>query len=116
MRRLLFAPLLSSIVLSATAAQAADFNFNGYADLRLVVPPDDDRSWLDGGLGKLRYGRESSNLQFAGAVGEGSVAITPDLLAVAVARIENRSSAHSSMFWNPMCGIGRSPRRAGAGR
>lgn len=72
----------------ATPACAGNLNFTGYADLRLVAPSGSDRSWLDGGLGKLRYGKTDSNLQFAGAVGDAAWRITPELLAVAVARIE----------------------------
>jgi hypothetical protein len=72
----------------ATAAQAGDWSFAGYGDLRLVVPPHDDRSWLDGGLGKLRYGKGDSAFQFAGAVGEADWKPASELLVVAVARIE----------------------------
>ncbi|HSM95526.1 MAG TPA: hypothetical protein VLT91_05760 [Rhizomicrobium sp.] len=75
--------------LAAAAPASADpVQFDGYADLRLVLPPKDDRSWLDGGLGKLRYGRNDSSFQFAGAVGEAAWMATPELLAVAVARVE----------------------------
>ena len=75
-------------LLIATPVCAQQFNFTGYADVRLVAPAQGDRSWLDGGLGKLRYGKGDSGVQFAGAVGEGSVLVTPEILAVAVARVE----------------------------
>ena len=88
MRRLIFAAAL----LAVTPAQAAQWDFTGYADLRVVIPPEQDRSWLDGGLGKLRYGSGDSNLQFGGAVGQASVLITPELVAEAVGRVESNQA------------------------
>lgn len=41
-------------------AHAADFSLDGYADLRLVAPPH-EVSYLDGGLGKLRYGAKDDS-------------------------------------------------------
>ncbi len=73
-------------LLVAIPAKAAQFEFSGYTDLRAVAPSTSERSWLDGGLGKLRYGKSDFDLQFADAVGQGSVLITPDLLVTAVAR------------------------------
>jgi hypothetical protein len=63
-----------------------DFEFQGYGDFRLIAPGD-QRSWLDGGLGKLRYGRGDSDFQFAGAVGQGTVLFTPELMAVVTVRV-----------------------------
>jgi hypothetical protein len=83
MRRLL--PVLF-LLAGVVPAHAIDFEFEGYGDFRLVLPGD-QRSWLDGGLGKLRYGRGDSNFQFAGAVGQGTVLLTPELMAVAVVRV-----------------------------
>jgi hypothetical protein len=70
-------------------AMAADFHFDGYADLRLIMPSD-QVSWQDGKLGKLRYGTEDNKpeLRLAEAVGQGVVLITPELMALAVARVE----------------------------
>jgi hypothetical protein len=84
MRKLL--PLFL-LLLGVAQAQAMDFDFQGYGDFRLVAPSD-QRSWLDGGLGKLRYGKGDSDFQFAGAVGQGTVLFTPELMAVAVVRVE----------------------------
>ena len=82
--------LLGIIVLLAVAvpAHADDFSFDGYADLRMIAPPDGDRPWLEGGLGKLRYGKGDSSFQFSGAVGEAAWMPAPELLVVAVGRIE----------------------------
>ena len=83
MRKLL--PFLLLIAAGAPA-QAMDAGFDGYADFRLVLPTD-ERSWLEGGLGKTRYGNGDSNFQFAGLLGQGHVLITPELSAVATVRI-----------------------------
>ena len=70
-------------------AHAVDFHFDGYADLRLIVPSN-QVSWQDGLLGKLRYGAEDNKpeLRVAEAVGQGVALITPELTALAVVRVE----------------------------
>ena len=85
MKRLLLLLLLAG--LNAPAQAQIDFGASGYIDLRLVAPAD-ERSWLQGGLSKTRYGKGDSNFQFAGAVGQGYVLLTPEILAVVVGRIE----------------------------
>jgi hypothetical protein len=84
MRTLLAALLLIG---SAPGARAADFSFDGYADFRAILPSS-ETSWLDGGLGKLRYGAAQSDPEFrvAEVVGQGVVQITPALMALAVVR------------------------------
>ena len=69
------------------AAGAVDFDLQGYADVRLVVPSD-QVSWQDGGLGKLRFGAENArpDAVFAEAALQGSAVILPELLAVATIR------------------------------
>jgi len=86
MRRTLMALFLLA---SASPALAADFHFDGYADLRLIVPSDQE-SWQHGGLGKLRYGAEDNKpeLRLTEAVGQAVVLITPELMGLAVVRIE----------------------------
>src|SRR5947207_2962638 len=82
--------LLAFVLLAPFGSPAfaqIDFGASGYVDLRLVASGD-EISWLQGGLGKLRYGKDDSNFQFAGAVGQGYVLLTPEILTVAVARIE----------------------------
>lgn len=74
-------------LLSTTPASAVDFQFDGYADFRLVAPGN-ERSSFDGGLGKLRYGDSDSNAQFAAAVGQATVLFTPEFMAVGVARAD----------------------------
>ena len=86
MRKIL--PAVVAIGLSSPA-YAVDFHFDGYADLRLIVPSDQE-SWQDGLLGKLRYGAEDNkpDLRFAEAVGQAAALITPELTALAVIQIE----------------------------
>jgi hypothetical protein len=79
--------LAASIVLAGPAA-AADFQFEGYGDVRLVAPPATE-SYLDGELGKLRYGSGDDNFQLGDLVGQGRVLITPELMATATARAED---------------------------
>ena len=69
-------------------ASAVDFTFDGFADFRLIAPAD-ERSWIDGGLGKTRYGAGDSNFQFGDAYGQATALLTPELVAVAVARADD---------------------------
>jgi hypothetical protein len=85
MRKLL--PLLLLFAAPAPALAQFDYGASGYIDLRLVAPGS-ETSWLDGGLGKLRYGKGDSAFQFGGAVAQGYVMPTPEILAVAVVRAE----------------------------
>ncbi len=70
------------------SAQAADFHFDGYADLRLVAPPTDGSATY-GDLGKLRYGYDDGSVaaKIGDIVGEARAQIVPELMAVAVGRI-----------------------------
>jgi hypothetical protein len=84
MKKLL--PLLICALAQPASAQI-EYGASGYLDLRLVSP-DDEVSWLQGGLGKTRYGNGDSAAQFAAAVGQGYVLLTPEVMAVTVLRIE----------------------------
>src|SRR6476646_1572801 len=86
MRKLLTALFLLGF---PSHALAVDFHFDGYADLRLIVPSNQE-SWQDGMLGKLRYGAEDNKpeARLAEAVGQAVALITPQLMALAVVRIE----------------------------
>src|SRR5258707_13484739 len=61
--------LLAGLLLAATPARALDLHVEGYGDLRLVAPPAQG-SYLDGGLGKLRFGEDDANLKLGDLVGE----------------------------------------------
>jgi hypothetical protein len=78
--------LLCAGVLSlAGPAAAADFQFEGYGDLRLVLPPSTG-AYVDGELGKLRFGDDDEVFQLGDFVGAGRVLITPELMATATVR------------------------------
>jgi hypothetical protein len=89
MRRLALLLLPFLALVTNEGAHASTFSFNGYADFRLVLPPS-EKSWLDGGLGKLRYGasQPDPDFRFAEAVGQLTFAWTDELHFVAVARVE----------------------------
>lgn len=81
MRRLV---LLACI--AATPAAAASLQFEGYADMRAVLPPDTE-SQLDGGLGKTRFGEDDKGLDLGDVVGEAHAILLPELTATATGRI-----------------------------
>jgi hypothetical protein len=83
MRKTLFLIAL----LASAPAQAMDFGYDASVDFRLIAPGS-ERSWLDGGLGKLRYDTGDSSAQFAGAIAAGHVLLTPEVTAVAVVRAD----------------------------
>lgn len=102
-------------------AQAMEVTFDAYVDARLVVPPD-EVSWLDGGLGKTRYGaaQPSPNLRFAEAAGQATLAINDDLHATTVLRIEPKQTTGIDILetyfsWRPPAdGVWRWSVKAGA--
>lgn len=73
---------------AAAPARGIEFQFDGIADFRLVSPGG-ERSWIEGGLGKLRYGDGDSNFQFGGVYGQGTALFTPELIAVVVVRADS---------------------------
>jgi len=78
--------VLVALLLLATPAAAADFSFEGYGDFRLVAPPSTG-AYLDGELGKLRYGDDDAALQPGDLIGEARVTISSELQARATARV-----------------------------
>lgn len=84
--------LLPALVLTglATPVMPLDFNVDGYVDLRLIVPSD-QVSWQDGKLGKLRYGAENGKpeARVAETVGQAVVLFAPELMGLAVVRVES---------------------------
>lgn len=117
-----WAAICAGAVLACAAnAQAMEVSFDAYADVRLVVPSD-EVSWLDGGLGKTRYGgaQPSPNFRFAEAIGQGTLAVTDDLHAVAVLRVEPKQTTgidilEAYVTWRPQAsGDWRWSAKAGA--
>jgi hypothetical protein len=52
--------VLSGIVAATGVSRAAEYSVHGFGDVRLVAPPATG-SYLDGGLGKLRFGEDDSS-------------------------------------------------------
>jgi hypothetical protein len=77
------------VIAVADHANAADVSFQGYADFRVVVPGG-ETGWLDGGLGKLRFGgnQPSPNVRFTEAVGQGALLLSDAFRFIVVARAE----------------------------
>ena len=78
------------LTLSTVEAFADAPVFSGYGDLRLVLPSDDDDTWLEGGLGKNRFGDRDGGveLRFGEIVGEGRWQVTPELFVMAGVRYD----------------------------
>jgi hypothetical protein len=66
--------VLSGYLAFACAGHAAEYSVHGFGDVRLIAPPS-TRSYLDGGLGKLRFGEDdpSPTLKLGDWVAEGVV-------------------------------------------
>lgn len=60
------AAAIALALFAASPAGAQSLSVHGFVDARLVAPSD-ERGWLDGGLGKTRFGDGSGPLEFGGA-------------------------------------------------
>jgi hypothetical protein len=82
---------LAALLLASSAAQALDLTddltVSGYGDVRLVAPTD-ATSYLNGGLGKLRYGDGGTRVRFAEGVAQIEYAPAEGLSTVALLRAE----------------------------
>ena len=67
--------IIFGAIFPVTGVSAAQVQFEGFADIRLVAPPATD-AYLDGGLGKLRFGADDGALKLGNALGE--VRVTQD--------------------------------------
>lgn len=88
------APFTTILLVFATAAAAPslaqEVTFHGYGDLRLVIPSDDDDTWLEGGLSKTRFGRADGDihLRVGEIVGEAHAQLGTELMAMAGIRYD----------------------------
>jgi len=83
--------LLAVSYVAAAAPVAADFKFEGYGDVRLVLPSNNDETWLEGGLSKTRFGRADDDavIRIGEIVGEAIWQATPDVMAFASVRYDD---------------------------
>lgn len=99
--------LLVACAALCSSARAAELSFDGYADVRLVLPSN-QKSWIDGGLGKFRFGarQPSPNFRFTEAVEQVGLDIAPDIRGVVLARAEPEQRTaidllESYLAWRP---------------
>lgn len=86
-----FTTILLTFAIAASAPSLAqEVTFHGYGDLRLVMPSDDDDTWLEGGLSKTRFARADGDneLRVGEIVGEARAQIGSDLMAIAWVRYD----------------------------
>jgi hypothetical protein len=84
----LAASLLAVSALDAKALDLTDdLTITGYGDLR-VVAPTDQTGYLNGGLGKFRYGGGNTKLRFSEAVAQVDYAVTSELGLTTLLRAE----------------------------
>jgi len=88
-------------------ARATDLAIDAYADFRIVVPSG-EVGWVDGGLGKFRFGADqpSPNVRFVEAVAQATLAVTDELHVVGVFRVEPEQRTgidvlESYITWRP---------------
>src|SRR3569623_1465496 len=82
------AALLAVCATGASALELTDdLTVTGYGDVR-VVAPSGSAPYLNGGLGKFRYGNGDVRARFAEAVAQIDWRITDEFAAVGVARVE----------------------------
>src|SRR5262249_5141994 len=80
-------PLWLVLLCACSPACAQDFSLHGFADARLIVSPD-ETSWVDGGLGKARYGDGNEGARIGAAAGVAGWQIDAAWLAVADLRYQ----------------------------
>lgn len=90
---------LLCLVAMCAKAEAAEFALHGYGDLRIVAPPH-EVSYLDGGLGKFRFGGNDrgSPVQAGDIVLRGDAEIVPNLFASATARLNPSRGADADLL------------------
>jgi hypothetical protein len=83
------AALLVLPVLAPLPTVATDFSFSGYGDARLVFAPNNSDAYVDGGLGKARFGEDDGRpaLHVTDIAGSGTAQFNGEWSATAVGRI-----------------------------
>jgi hypothetical protein len=99
-------PALCLLAAWPAAGLAQDLSLHGYLDGRLVAAPA-ERSWVEGGLGKTRYGGGGTEARFGGAALVGTAQLTPSLLALAGVQLQDGDRAgidvlEAYLRWRPV--------------
>lgn len=91
--------LAFSIVASwPLCALAQDFQWHGFLDVRAVVPAS-ETSWLEGGLGKTRFGGgDRVKVRLGSAVLAGTWHFAPSWIAVAEAQVQSSVHPHVDLL------------------
>lgn len=79
--------LLLIVVLPPSRAGAQELDLHGYIDFRAVAAPD-TRSFVDGGLGKTRFGGDDVGAEFGGAALQAALQFTPEWLALSAVQFQ----------------------------
>jgi hypothetical protein len=108
MKRRLRRGALALALLTAwpAAGRTQDLGLHGYLDGRLVAAPA-ERSWVEGGLGRTRYGNGGAQMRFGGAALVGTAQLTPSLLALAGVQLQDGDRAgvdvlEAYLRWRPV--------------
>ena len=93
-------------ILPAATALAQEGELHGYVDYRFVLPAG-ERSFVDGGLGKTRFGDGDAKAQFGGAALDGTLQLSPSVLAEATLRYDSTDESRASLDqafvrWRPV--------------
>ena len=99
--------LAAAVLLTALCgapARAVEFDFAGYGDARIVAEPA-MTAWLQGGLGKFRYGGSNGDMQFEAAV-QGDLKFGNDVSVIALARADQEEvngvdALEAYLYWHP---------------
>ncbi len=102
MKRIL--PLILALFFSQ--ARCADLQWHGYLDLRVATAAS-ERSWVDGGIGKTRYGGGGLKGGVAGAALIGTAQLAPSLLGYADLQVQTSDQTSIELIeaylrWRPL--------------
>lgn len=78
-------------------APAQDLEWHGYIDAR-IASPSGETGWIDGGLGKARYGGGDVEARFGGAALQGIWHISPSWLAMADVQAQSDEHPHLGLL------------------
>jgi hypothetical protein len=93
------ATILIALLLLSGAASAAEFDVTGFGDVRLISPAA-TKAYLDGGLGKLRFGAGDSRpaIKLGDFIGEGTLTFGDQWSLQADARISPDYGAFADLL------------------